>query len=169
MRREWLVRVSALVVVLGVLVGIAAAREAKEEEEVWGNRGYIVWNPDVPQYKRFVQRVTTGERLAPESELAELEAKLSKALSELQFSEERRAELERELAAVKAQLAAYQQQPPAGGGTTYTVVKGDSLWKIAKRHYGDPLKWPVIYNANKDKIRNPNRIYPGQVLVIPAL
>lgn len=167
MRREWLVRVSALVVVLGVLVGIAAAGEAKEE--VWGNRGYIVWNPDVPQYKRFVQRVTTGERLAPESELAELEAKLSKALSDLEFSEERRAELERELAAVKAQLAAYQQQPATSGGTTYTVVKGDSLWKIAKKHYGDPLKWPVIYNANKDKIRNPNRIYPGQVLVIPAL
>ena len=55
------------------------------------------------------------------------------------------------------------------GGGTYTVVKGDSLWKIAKRLYGNPLKWPVIYNANKDNIRNPNRIYPGQVFVIPAL
>jgi hypothetical protein len=50
----------------------------------------------------------------------------------------------------------------------YKVVKGDCLWKIAKRQYGDASQWPKIYNANKKVIgKNPNRIYPGQVLVIP--
>ena len=52
-------------------------------------------------------------------------------------------------------------------GTTYTVVKGDCLWKIAKRFYGNGAEYTKIYNANKDKISNPNLIYPGQKLVIP--
>jgi LysM repeat protein len=51
--------------------------------------------------------------------------------------------------------------------TKYVVKKGDSLWKIAGRVYGNPLKWPKIYKANKDKIKHPNRIYPGMVLAIP--
>lgn len=50
---------------------------------------------------------------------------------------------------------------------TYTVVKGDCLWNIAKKFYGSGAQYTRIYNANKDKIRNPNLIYPGQVLTIP--
>lgn len=52
---------------------------------------------------------------------------------------------------------------------TYTVVKGDCLWNIAKKFYGSGAKYTVIYNANKSVIgSNPNLIYPGQVLTIPA-
>jgi nucleoid-associated protein YgaU len=50
---------------------------------------------------------------------------------------------------------------------TYTVVKGDSLSKIAKALMGDATKWRALYEANKDKIKNPDLIYPGQVLKIP--
>jgi len=50
---------------------------------------------------------------------------------------------------------------------TYTVAKGDTLWAIAKKYYGDGSKYPKIYNANTDKIKNPSLIYPGQVLTIP--
>jgi nucleoid-associated protein YgaU len=50
---------------------------------------------------------------------------------------------------------------------TYTVVAGDSLSKIAKREYGDASKWPRIYEANRDQIKNPDLIYPGQVLTLP--
>ena len=49
----------------------------------------------------------------------------------------------------------------------YIVVKGDCLWNIAKKFYGAGLQYTRIYNANKDKIKNPNLIYPGQVLTIP--
>ena len=51
--------------------------------------------------------------------------------------------------------------------STYVVQKGDTLEKIAKKLYGDPNQWRQIYNANKDKLASPNRIYSGQKLVIP--
>ena len=50
---------------------------------------------------------------------------------------------------------------------TYTVVSGDTLSKIAKREYGDANKWHAIYDANRDKIKNPDLIHPGQVLTLP--
>jgi LysM repeat protein len=52
--------------------------------------------------------------------------------------------------------------------TTYTVQKGDTLWNIAKAFYGNGSKYTKIYEANKDKIGNPNLIYPNQVLIIPS-
>ena len=56
---------------------------------------------------------------------------------------------------------------PATTSRTYTVKRGDCLWNIAKKYYGNGSKYTTIYNANRDKIKNPNLIYPGQVLTIP--
>ena len=50
---------------------------------------------------------------------------------------------------------------------SYTVVKGDTLSKIAKQFYGNANRWKQIYEANTDQIKNPDLIKPGQVLVIP--
>jgi nucleoid-associated protein YgaU len=59
---------------------------------------------------------------------------------------------------------------PAGETVTrtYTVVSGDSLSKIAKKIYGEASRWTEIFEANKDKIKNPDLIHPGQVLKIPG-
>jgi nucleoid-associated protein YgaU len=57
--------------------------------------------------------------------------------------------------------------PSMTPGRTYVVVSGDSLSKIAKREYGDAQKWPKIYEANRNIIKNPDLIYPGQELRIP--
>ena len=57
--------------------------------------------------------------------------------------------------------------PAASSGRTYTVVKGDSLSKIAKQFYGNANQWKKIYEANKDVIKNPDLIYPGQTFKIP--
>ena len=56
---------------------------------------------------------------------------------------------------------------PTPAGRSYTVQKGDSLSKIAKREYGDAQQWRKIYEANRDLIANPDLIYPGQVFRIP--
>ncbi len=52
---------------------------------------------------------------------------------------------------------------------TYTVRYGDNLWTIARVNYGDGAKWVIIYDANRTIIRDPNLIFPGQVLTLPAL
>jgi len=51
----------------------------------------------------------------------------------------------------------------------YVVVSGDSLSKIAKREYGDANKWKQLFEANRDIIKDPNLIYPGQKLKLPSL
>jgi nucleoid-associated protein YgaU len=51
----------------------------------------------------------------------------------------------------------------------YVVVSGDSLSKIAKREYGDANKWKQLFEANRDIIKDPNLIHPGQKLKLPPL
>ncbi len=52
---------------------------------------------------------------------------------------------------------------------TYTVQPGDTLSKIAKEMYGDAMKYPVIFEANRPMLKDPDHIYPGQVLRIPKI
>src|SRR5690606_9347494 len=48
------------------------------------------------------------------------------------------------------------------------IRKGDTLWHISRRVYGRGIRYTTIYQANKDQIRNPNRIYPGQTFALPG-
>ncbi len=49
----------------------------------------------------------------------------------------------------------------------YTIQRGDSLSKIAKRYYGDAMRWPDLFEANREVIQNPDLIYPGQQIRVP--
>ncbi|HPF97540.1 MAG: peptidoglycan-binding protein LysM [Flavobacteriaceae bacterium] len=70
------------------------------------------------------------------------------------------------IATVDDQMTVENPEPEA---QFHTVVKGDTLSKIAKKYYGNAMKYPVIFEANKPMLKNPDLIYPGQVLRIPAL
>jgi len=85
-----------------------------------------------------------------ESEQASLDAKI--------------AELQGRISDLEDKLAAKRAKPE-----TYTVEKGDFLYKISGKEkiYNDPLKWPRLYRANRDQIKDPDLIYPGWVLVVP--
>lgn len=67
--------------------------------------------------------------------------------------------------AVQDQLGVIE---PAVEPVFHTVVSGDSLSKIAKTHYGNAMDYPKIFEANKPMLTHPDKIYPGQVLRIPA-
>lgn len=59
------------------------------------------------------------------------------------------------------------QTTPKATTRTYVVKRGDTLWAISRKYYGDGAQYPKIFNANRNIIKNPNLIYPGQKLVIP--
>jgi len=69
------------------------------------------------------------------------------------------------VAVAKKEEPAPAVNPKSNG--THVVQSGDTLWAIAKKYYGNGSQYTKIFNANKDKIKNPNLIYPGQVLTIP--
>ncbi|OPY95934.1 peptidoglycan-binding protein LysM [Bradyrhizobium sacchari] len=56
---------------------------------------------------------------------------------------------------------------PAEAGASRVISRGDSLWALSRLAYGDGARYAVIFKANRDKIHNPNLIYPGQTLVLP--
>jgi nucleoid-associated protein YgaU len=70
------------------------------------------------------------------------------------------------IARVDDRLEAKKKEPEA---QLHTVVSGDTLSKIAKKYYGDAGKYPAIFEANKPMLKDPDKIYPGQVLRIPPL
>lgn len=56
---------------------------------------------------------------------------------------------------------------PATSGRTHVVAKGDTLSSIARKYYGDSSKWKTIFNANRNRISDPNRLTVGTKLIIP--
>ncbi len=56
-----------------------------------------------------------------------------------------------------------------GGEQTYTIESGDTLSTISKRFYGKPKFWAKIFEANRDVIDNADKIFPGQVIKLPAI
>jgi nucleoid-associated protein YgaU len=73
------------------------------------------------------------------------------------------------IARVNDQLELTEAAPAEPEGSYYEVKSGDSLSKIAKAHYGDAMKYPAIFEANRPMLKDPDKIYPGQVLRIPPL
>ena len=105
------------------------------------------------------------EQLADaEARIGELEAELETWTTEVEALESRHSDHMAKLEALKEEWHRCQYG-------RYTVVEEDWLSKIAgmRNVYHDGSKWPMIYEVNKDKIKNPDLIYPGWVLLIPTL
>jgi nucleoid-associated protein YgaU len=68
---------------------------------------------------------------------------------------------------VRSGSSSTAQKPAAAGPDLHTVAAGESLSKIAKKYYGDATQWKRIFEANRDRIENPDLIQPGWKLKIP--
>jgi nucleoid-associated protein YgaU len=103
--------------------------------------------------KRAAESASAKEREEMKDAKAELRSRIEKTQKRNAYRKELQ---ERQKAAVEASRTVF-----------YTVEKGDSLSKIAAKHYDDSSKWPQIFEANQPMIKNADLIYPGQVLRIP--
>jgi nucleoid-associated protein YgaU len=99
------------------------------------------------------------------ADIKALEARIAEArMSKLSYL----TEMDTKLAELDGKIAGLKSRLPANIYDDYTVLKGDYLWKIAKKDdiYGNPFQWIRIYNVNKDQIKDPDLIYPKQIFKI---
>ncbi len=149
------------------------------DQELEGNRGYLAGSGPAPVQRKTTRRMLqtdvempTWDELHPWKKPAKPEARAPAAAPEAPAWEE----------AARPDTRAWQppavveepEEPvlPALPGqplATYTVEKGDTLEKISRKFYGTTRRWRRIYEANREVLRNPNRVYPGQKLTIPSL
>lgn len=105
------------------------------------------------------------------SRLKEIQGNLSEERKKIQDLKDRIKEIDQQLQPVESQVADLENQIKQLESlpTEWTVRSGECLSKISgyKEIYSDPAKWPRIYRANRDKISDPNLIYPGWILRIP--
>ncbi|KAB0669866.1 LysM peptidoglycan-binding domain-containing protein [Oryzomonas sagensis] len=108
--------------------------------------------------RQAAERAARAEEERLQREAAQAEARLQ---------ERNRLKAAAEAAAARAKAAS--KEPPVALPSTYTVRRGETLPQIAGRTeiYNDVSLWPLIYRANRDQIRDPKRLWPGQVLTIP--
>ena len=148
------------------------------DQELQGNRGYLKGSGPAPASRR-----TTRQMLETNVELPTMQElnpwRKPQQPAEPEAASARRAPLpESEPAPAREweQEQEYSSQPDVepsvskpADGTEYTVQKGDTLQKIAKKFYGSSSKWYRIYKANKGVLKSADKIRPGQKLTIPAL
>jgi nucleoid-associated protein YgaU len=120
---------------------------------------------------KMTEKEAQAELAMIQEQLAEAEATIAELESDIEVLESEVADLEArhdELQTTYDELAMTWKRCQYG---RYTVVEGDWLCTIAAKRnvYSACSKWPMIYEENKDKIKNPNLIYPGWVLLIPYL
>ncbi len=73
------------------------------------------------------------------------------------------------VARIEVSFSSENFRPPAAGGRLVIVQPGNSLWRIARRTYGGGVQYALIYEANRDQIRDPDLIYPGQIFALPSV
>lgn len=161
-------------VLSGCIVRTYQTTRERVDQDLTGNRGYLLGS--IPADQSMAERKTTRTTQVVEIELRspiKFERKTSKK-STMPIKAE---ELTIEEPAIEESIIGNRGYVTKNASSEkgvmtptfkeYTVQKGDTLQKISKKFYGTTKKWTKIYDANKDIMKGPNQIYPGQAISIP--
>ncbi|MEA3305269.1 MAG: LysM peptidoglycan-binding domain-containing protein [Candidatus Omnitrophota bacterium] len=148
----------------------------RKDQAIHGNRGMISGKipESPPDRKRTRTMLGIDVELPPSEEYKTEKEELEEKTGRKKPPAEKTLTPVRETAVTKKKEKSVRftgKQPPVRRPReiTYTIQKGDTLEKIAKKFFGRASKWAEIYNANKGIITSPSKIYPGQVIVIPQI
>jgi nucleoid-associated protein YgaU len=155
------------VFLLGCLVRTHKVTRERVDQEIVGNRGYLQGSPK----QQVLEKKPTRTIQQVEIELHPLIKfeKLSPQKKTTLRTEDK--ELWGNLGYIVKKPVISEEKPHVSFNVSiekYTVQKGDTLEKISQRFYGSRRFWYRIYELNKDIIKDPNRIYPGQIINIPV-
>ena len=127
--------------------------------------------PPPPQGEEWSAKIKSSyPDWQPPREMPEGSAEYRAALKneqELKALEAKEAEVKTEKSVCPDDAAQKEVKAEPEIPTSYIVRKNDNLWNIAKAIYGKGEKWTVIFEANKEKIKDPNKLKPGLELLIP--
>jgi nucleoid-associated protein YgaU len=176
----------------GWLVRTSSSRQERVDQVVSGNRGFISGKPTSPpkeptfkerkvfRFEIELPHLRQKEKAEPEAKEGKKERKAKEEKDQGEWgnrgylvgsAEETAGQQEKTTVVSKIKeriMEVYKRGPkPAAPERTYTAKKGDTLQKISRKFYGTTKRWPLLYKANKDRLKSPDKVYPGQVLLIP--
>ena len=174
MKKIYLLTLCALFsIILTGCIKTSTYQVERKDQDLRGNRGIIMGEIPPPEIGRRKTRTMArvDVELPPSKAYKERKEILEErpirekpvVIEEEIIEEEPIARVEELEEITVEEMAAEEYRPEI----KYTVQKGDTLQKISERFYGTTRKWPGIYEANKDTIKHPSKIYPGQVITIP--
>ncbi len=150
----------------GCVVRTYQSTRDRVDQDLAGNRGYL--KGQIPAGSELKERPTTRSTQVVEIELHPLikfekknKPKVSDPVIEPPVTQEQNKGI------IYENIPAMDDAKAAMNFEKYTVQKGDTLQKISDKFYGTTKKWPKIFDANKDIVKGPNKLYPGQVINIP--
>ena len=164
-KRLYLIVVLLTIVAISGCVTVKKVVRERVDQDITGNRGYIQGRiPEEPTAERSKTREYIDIRVEVPT-MGEIKEKFPKPEAEVPSAKEvPPAKVERPAEEVEGPMAI----EPAGP-ILYKVKEGDSLGLIAMKFYEKASKWTLIYEANMDKIDDPQRLKPGMELIIPEL
>ena len=149
-------------------------KDRVDQDLAEGNRGFIAGA--TPETLEAPSRVATRDTYVTEIELRDSAKKKTATITPSAAQSVTEPENSRQEIALEENLTEKTIQASATVGAAaaqpqsfekYTVASGDTLEKISKKFYGTVKKWAAILKANKDTLKAPDKIYPGQILNIP--
>lgn len=146
-----------------------ATRDRVDQDLSAGNRGYLMGNPPAPEGERKTTRTTKVVEIELRSPLrfeTRTKGEVTKP-APVEKIEDFSTEGNRGLI-TESETPEVAEARAAGAFEKYTIQKGDTLQKISKKFFGTTKKWMKIYELNKDVLKSPNRIIPGQSINIPV-